>query len=85
MPDIPSPEDVTPAWLTDCLRKAGHSTAEVRGFESTRIGTGQIGMCVRYVLDVVGGDASTPTSLASGMVAAALRFCFMLVTSPSLA
>ncbi len=62
-PNIPGPDDVTSDWLTDCLRQAGHTDAEVRGFESTRIGTGQIGMCVRYALDVGGGDESTPTSL----------------------
>ncbi len=61
-PEIPTPSDVTSAWLTGCLQKAGH-TAEVRSFESQRIGTGQIGMCVRYALDVEGGDASTPRSL----------------------
>jgi hypothetical protein len=61
--DIPTAENVTSGWLTGCLQKAGHTTAVVRGFQSERIGTGQIGMCVRYELDIVGGDASTPTSL----------------------
>jgi len=61
--DIPTAESVTSAWLTGCLQQAGHKTAEVRSFESKRIGTGQIGMCVRYELDIVGGDASTPRSL----------------------
>jgi hypothetical protein len=63
MANIPSPDSVTSTWLTDCLQRSGHGAAEVRGFESTRIGTGQIGMCVRYALDVVGGDATTPRSL----------------------
>ena len=62
MTQIPTPETASREWLTECLRAAGHD-CEVRGFESQRIGTGQIGMCIRYTLDLSGGDASTPRSL----------------------
>jgi hypothetical protein len=60
---IPTPETITPAWFTARLRAAGHATAEVRGFTSHRIGTGQIGKCIRFELDLVDGDAATPRSL----------------------
>jgi hypothetical protein len=35
----------------------------VRGFEGQRIGTGQIGQCIRYELDLIGGDDGVPRSL----------------------
>jgi hypothetical protein len=63
MPAIPTPDTITASWLTDRLRDAGHATAEVRGFTATRVGTGQIGKCIRFALDVAGGDATTPRSL----------------------
>ena len=60
---IPTPETITAAWLTERLRAAGHAAAEVRGFTATRVGTGQIGKCIRFALDLAGGDATTPRSL----------------------
>lgn len=63
MSRIPTPETITAAWLTDRLREAGHPTAEVRGFTSARVGTGQIGRCIRFELQVEGGDPTTPRSL----------------------
>jgi hypothetical protein len=60
---IPTPETVTPAWLTERLREAGHPDAEVRAFQGTRIGTGQIGQCIRYELDLAAGDDSVPRTL----------------------
>lgn len=62
MPAIPRASDVDAAWLTERLRVAGHD-AEVRAFRATQIGTGQIGKCVRYELDLASADATTPTSL----------------------
>jgi len=50
---IPTPESVDAEFLTGLLRAAGHAAAEVRAFRSEQIGTGQIGMCVRYDLDLV--------------------------------
>ncbi len=60
--DIPTPERVSADWLTERLREAGHPAVEVRGFDATRIGTGQLGSCYRYALDRV-GDESAPKSL----------------------
>ena len=57
---IPGPKEVTPAWLTEQLVKKGLD-CQVNGFTEERIGTGQIGMCIRYQLDAVGEDA--PRSL----------------------
>ena len=61
---IPTPETISPTWLTEQLRRAGHEV-DVRDYESRRIGTGQIGMCVRYTLDYEASEAaaSAPKSL----------------------
>ena len=56
MTQIPTPATVTPAWLTERLRSAGYD-AEVVGFRASRIGTGQIGLCVRYELEFAAGSA----------------------------
>jgi aminoglycoside/choline kinase family phosphotransferase len=60
---IPTPDDVTPAWLTARLREGGHPDADVRAFTATRIGTGQIGLCIRYELELVRPDSGAPRSL----------------------
>jgi hypothetical protein len=60
---IPGPDAVTPAWLTERLRAAGHADAEVRGVDARRIGTGQLGCCVRFALDLAGGGGDAPRSL----------------------
>jgi hypothetical protein len=60
---IPTAESITADWLTDRLREAGHPTAVVRDFTATRVGTGQIGKCIRYDLRIEGGTAATPRSL----------------------
>jgi hypothetical protein len=59
---IPSAESITAAWLTDVLRRAGHPAVRVRSFGATQIGTGQIGKCVRFALDV-DGDPTAPRSV----------------------
>jgi hypothetical protein len=63
MPRIPTADDITENWLTECLRSGGHAKAEVRSFRAQRIGTGQIGKCIRYELDLAPDDATTPRSL----------------------
>ncbi|HYC54678.1 MAG TPA: phosphotransferase [Candidatus Binatia bacterium] len=63
MSAIPTAETITAAWLTDRLRAAGHAAATVRSFSAARVGTGQIGKCIRFALDVDGADDSTPRSL----------------------
>jgi hypothetical protein len=65
MSNIPTEETIDAAWLTQRLRQAGHTDAVVRGFTSARVGTGQIGKCVRYQLDVAGGSPTTPRSLVA--------------------
>ena len=60
---IPTAESISAAWLTDQLRAAGYTSATVRDFTATRVGTGQIGKCIRYELRVDGGTADTPRSL----------------------
>lgn len=56
-PTIPAPDEVDRDWLTARLRDAGHGDVEVRAFTATRIGTGQIGQCIRYELELAGTDA----------------------------
>jgi hypothetical protein len=60
---IPTPQDIDADWFSECLRAAGHPQAAVRGFTAERIGTGQIGLCIRYRLDVDGEDPEVPRSL----------------------
>ena len=56
MTSVTTPDGFTAEWLTERLREAGHSTAEVRSFVATPIGTGQMGKCIRYELDLAGAD-----------------------------
>jgi len=60
---IPTPESVDADWLTGMLRAAGFAGVVVRGFTAERIGTGQLGRCIRYALDLAGGGAGVPRSL----------------------
>ena len=62
-PRIPTPDTVSADWLTERLRAAGHADAEVRGVRGERIGTGQIGQCIRYELDLAAGGPDVPRSL----------------------
>jgi hypothetical protein len=63
MTSVTTPGSFTAEWLTERLREADHSTAEVKSFVATPIGTGQMGKCIRYELDLAGADESTPRSL----------------------
>lgn len=47
---IPTEDSINPQWFNDCFTAAG-LTGSVHGFEAARVGTGQIGKCVRYVFD----------------------------------
>mgnify|MGYP001322277106 FL=1 len=49
MLSIPTEESITVEWFNACFAKAG-LTGEVNGFDAARVGTGQIGKCVRYTL-----------------------------------
>jgi hypothetical protein len=63
MSEIPSAETINAQWLTEQLRGAGHSEVTVHDFTAERIGTGQLGKCIRYTLDLDGAGPDTPTSL----------------------
>ncbi len=56
-PPIPTPDEVTADWLSESLRGHGHDVAVV-GFSSSDIGTGQLGRCIRYVLDLDGAPSA---------------------------
>jgi len=60
------PTDITPQWLTARLRDAGHSSAEVLSFAANDVGTGQVGRCIRYQLELRPGVADdVPRSLVA--------------------
>ncbi len=54
-------EQIDAAWLTERLEDNGIS-ARVRSFTRKQIGTGQVGKCIRYDLDIE-GDSQAPQSL----------------------
>jgi hypothetical protein len=60
---IPSPERIDREWLTRMLHDAGFPGVAVRGFAAERIGTGQLGRCFRYRLDLDGAGPEVPRSL----------------------
>jgi hypothetical protein len=60
---IPGPDSVTPELVTRCLRAAGFAAAEVRGLRGTRVGTGQLGHCIRYELELAAGSGDAPRTL----------------------
>ena len=47
MLNIPSEESITVEWFNQCFAEAGLN-GEITGFDAERVGTGQIGKCVRY-------------------------------------
>ena len=60
---IPTPETIDESWLTELLRAYGHARARVTGFGAERIGTGQIGKCIRFSLELAGDARGAPRSL----------------------
>lgn len=60
--------DVDAAWLTACLRRAGHDV-NVASFEQTPIGTGQIGKCLRYRLEYASNRSGAPGTLVGKFAA----------------
>lgn len=62
MGDIVTAEAIDANWLTARLREHGHPDATVRSVRKGQIGTGQIGKCIRFEMDVEGDDAA-PRSL----------------------
>ena len=47
---IPAPGGVTPGWLSDRLRAAGHAGAEISGFRYEPVGTAYVSGCFRFTL-----------------------------------
>lgn len=62
MTSIPTEDTIDARWLTERLNEAGHAV-NVTGFTAKRIGTGQIGKCIRYALDLTGETDGAPKSL----------------------
>src|SRR5258708_4207574 len=56
------PEAITPAWLTSVLH-AGGVAAIVRDVTMTRVGTGQIGQSIKFILDYADAPPGAPASL----------------------
>lgn len=59
---IPTHDSVDAAFIQARLRAGGHPNVSVSNVTAQRIGTGQIGMCVRYAYNTT-GDPDAPTSL----------------------
>lgn len=62
VPDIRPPEKIDAPWLTAALQ-AGGVDAEVASFTAQRVGTGQIGDCVRFTLTYSRPAANAPATL----------------------
>ena len=60
---IPTPSSVDADFLGEVLRRAGFAGASVRGYRAERIGTGQLGWCIRYALELEGAGPDAPRSL----------------------
>lgn len=59
---IPGPGDVDADLLTGLLAEAGHG-GRVTSFTQEPVGTGQIGQCIRYRLELSGADEACPRTL----------------------
>lgn len=62
-PAIPTPESITPEFFSEALRASGHAGARVVRFAAEPVGTGQIGRCVRFTLELAGESAGAPRTL----------------------
>lgn len=60
---IPTPSSVDAHLLGEVLRGAGFPGASVRGYRAEPIGTGQLGCCIRYSLELEGAGPDAPRSL----------------------
>jgi hypothetical protein len=63
MRDIPGLSDLTPQWLTGCLRAAGLADVHVVDVRTERIGTGQAAACARLFLGFAGNSQQAPATL----------------------
>lgn len=74
------PEQVTPAWLTACLREAGHGGVQVKAVSWVPIGTGQIGDSARFTIEYA-APCEAPATLVGKFPAAdeaSLRTAIMM-------
>ena len=62
MPDIRGWKEIDERWLEAVLEGAGHDVA-LTGFRAERVGTGQIGDCVRFTLDYGQRPPGAPDTL----------------------
>lgn len=62
MPDIRHWSDIDETWLSDALRSGGVD-AKVRAFEAGKVGTGQVGDCVRFKLDYESAAPDAPKTI----------------------
>ncbi len=60
---LPTPESITSEFLTELLRANGYPAARVVRFTAEPVGTGQMGHCVRFQLELAGDAAGAPRSL----------------------
>lgn len=63
---VPTPADITANWLTEVLQNAGYSEVTVLSFDAADVGTGQVGRCIRYTLNLdAAADSEAPRSLVA--------------------
>lgn len=65
MSNPPAAKDITPQWLTERLQAQGHAGVEVTQVKPSRIGTGQVGICLLLELTLTGQTEGVPTSLVA--------------------
>ncbi|MGE0044505.1 MAG: phosphotransferase family protein [Hyphomonadaceae bacterium] len=68
-PDIRAPQDADAAWLSAVLA-AGGVDARVESFEAKKVGTGQIGDCVRFTLNYASAPPGAPKTIVGKFPAA---------------
>jgi hypothetical protein len=65
------PDAVTPEWLTGCLRSLHPGLPAIEGFSVSRIGTGQVGQCIRFDLRYASEPpAGAPSSIVGKFASA---------------
>ena len=63
-PDIVAdPSTISPAWFDGLLEAAEIEAPPITGLGSKRIGTGQVGQCVRFDLEYGSGSTEAPRSM----------------------
>ncbi|HKT76769.1 MAG TPA: phosphotransferase [Sphingobium sp.] len=55
--------DLSAAWLSQILARAGFEGATVRAFATEKVGTGQAAICCRIMIDYVHPDPAFPASI----------------------